>query len=185
MPRSPATVLTIAAAALAAANVLAYLELRAPAARPEPGSIGQRWQALSAAEQGRYIRQFQALAGREDAAAILGHAREFASLPARRRERLRSVAQAVADARAGLVPARRRDLLRSPPGARAYFVYQALLTDDPERLARLAVLCAEVLDDAPGSLERGGPSSAPVGAAPRAASGPATEPALHGTAPDQ
>jgi hypothetical protein len=106
-------------------------------------SAWQRWRALSASDRLTYVLRYQAVTQHPDAAGAFRQAREFARLSPRRQEYLRDLYRVLEETLGRQSATQRRDLLRSPPRARAFFVYQALEAEQPERLAELAARARE------------------------------------------
>jgi hypothetical protein len=101
-------------------------------------SAWQRWRALSASDRLAYVLRYQAVTRHPDAAGAFRQAREFARLSPQRQEYLRDLYRVLEETLDRQSASQRLDLLRSPPRARAFFVYQALEAEQPERLAELA-----------------------------------------------
>jgi len=138
MLRTGIVILVVAAIVLASANLLVlYRHCNPDVPAIDPATPRGRWQALSADQQRGYARQYQALARRGTLRATLLRARQFGQLSADRQQYLRGLHAVLQDTLGNQPPSQRRELLRSSPSARAFFVYQALLVDDPERLAAL------------------------------------------------
>ena len=140
MTRWLLTILWLAVAALAIANLAVFVNNRRAAQSPArgPATTWQRWQAFSADERRALVIRYQSIAPRADAATILRRAREFARLDAERQGCVRNLQRTLDEILAQQPAGRRHDLLRSPPRAQAFFVYQVLKQHDPERLAELA-----------------------------------------------
>lgn len=123
---------------LAGANVL-WLVPWPPSARPgSPPTTGwERWHALTAAERLARVRQYQAIAAREDAAQVWRRAKEFVHKSPEERARLRELAGLVGAAVEEASPALRRQWLSVAASARAYLIYQEWQSNDPQRLEEL------------------------------------------------
>lgn len=139
MPRPAAATLVSVIVLLIGANAIVcfHSQRGAAPAYTRADSAWARWLALTTGDRLAYVQRYEALARRGDAGVVLQRAREFAQLPFEQQERLRSVQRAYQETLDQQTTNRRRELLRSPPRARAFFVYQALLAHDPERLATL------------------------------------------------
>lgn len=141
MLRIIAIALLTAAGVLALANLLVFISAReaeTPPTTTAPVTAPQRWQAMPMEERSRLVERYRSIVARENARAVLQQARQFAQLPLARQEFLRRLHSVLVETIARQPLARRTDLLHYPPAAQAYFVYQYLVTDDPQMLAELA-----------------------------------------------
>lgn len=140
MLRLSAVILWTLATALVIANAVLFTYARGTtrSGSTDAPTAWERWQALSDAQRHEYLRSYESLAQRADARTILSEARQFGQLPPQRQALLRDLSRALTDTLDRQPPSRRRDWLRAPPRACAYLVFQAMATDDPQRLTGLA-----------------------------------------------
>jgi hypothetical protein len=140
MLRRITTILIAPVLALGIANAVVLIQGRATG-EAGPGTVGpawQRWRGLPTDVRAAHVRRFQDIVQRPDATGIWQSARRFARLPSAHQQALRTLQRLLTESLEHESPARRRDLLRSPPRAQAFFAYQALSAEDPERVIELA-----------------------------------------------
>lgn len=141
MLRHSIIALLTAASVLALANLLVFTYTHGddtPATKSRSITARQRWLKLSPEERLRLLQRYREVVSREDAREVLNQARQFAQLAPARQALLRRLYSMLANAPGQQTAPGRSDLLRYPPSARAYWVYQSLASDDPQELARLA-----------------------------------------------
>lgn len=138
MSRQEAASVVLLIVLLTVANVLVYLQRRAPVpVSATRGAAWVEWEALPKVARLRLARQYEELLRQPGGGTDLYRAREFAALPAARQARLRAVAQLLDETIAAQAPARRGDWLRMKPRARAFMVFRSLETEAPQRLEAL------------------------------------------------
>ncbi len=136
--RSMRLLLPLAVVILAGAN-LALLVPEPNRARTSEGAQTpwEHWRAMTAEERLGQVRQYQAIAARQDAGRIWQRAREYGRQTPEERARLRELAKMVSAAIDGAPAATRRQLLTASDAARAFLIYQDWLSREPQRVAEL------------------------------------------------
>jgi hypothetical protein len=140
MPRSASIGLTAAVGVLLLLNVFIFIQARGGLASRDaaPETAWDRWRRMTVEARAAAVNRYREIARREDALAVLRRARQFEELSAQRQDCLREVHHelqlALARPREWPAP----ELVRSSPQLQAWYAYQDLMTDDPERLRQLA-----------------------------------------------
>mgnify|MGYP000195901755 CR=1 FL=1 len=98
----------------------------------------QRWRALPTEQRWELIRRYQELLRQTDLATAWRHAQQFRELPPIRQNYLRELYEVMRETLDRQPVSRRRELLRAAPRARAFYLYQILVSEEPARLAELA-----------------------------------------------